>query len=84
MHLKNLGVSSSHQVHRSPHPLHHLPRYHPVGQVTTPGHLHIYKVIVCLKDSNSIPKVAFPQHLHGPQDGEANMSTSDHGKTLLA
>ena len=35
----HLGVSSGHQVHGSPHPLHHLAGDHPVGQVATAGHL---------------------------------------------
>ena len=36
---RDLRVGSSHQIHRTPHSFHHLPRDHPVGQITTTGYL---------------------------------------------
>merc|ERR1719494_1693525 len=50
----NLGVSGGHQVHGSPHPLHHLAGDHPVGQVATAGHLH------CSQDGKA--NMATPDH----------------------
>ena len=78
----NLGVGSSHQIHRTPHSFHHLPRDHPVGQITATRYLHLYNIhIHRAKLSQNVSKMNF--HLHGAQDSESNMSTSNHSKTLF-
>ena len=70
------------QIHRTPHSFHHLPRDHPVGQITATRYLHLYNIhIQRAKLSQNVSKMNF--HLHGAQDSESNMSTSNHSKTLF-